>query len=56
MGECERVHMQNMEQLHAHDCHIEPQATEYHTKSTHMYNTGTVSRALALIPGPREGG
>ena len=21
----------------------EPQATEYHTKSTHMYNTGTVS-------------
>jgi len=23
----------------------EPQVTEYHTKSTHMYNTGTVSEA-----------
>jgi len=40
--------MQNMDQLHAYDCYqnvTEPQATEYHTKSTHMYNTGTVSQA-----------
>jgi len=29
-------------------CHqnvTEPQVTEYHTKSTHVYNTGTVSQA-----------
>jgi len=40
--------MQNMDQLHAHDCHqigTEPLTTEYHTKHTHMYNTGTVSQA-----------
>jgi len=33
--------MQNVDQLHAQDYHqnvIEPQATEYHTKSTHTYN------------------
>ena len=36
-----------MEQLHAYDCHqnvTEPQATEYHKISTHVYNTGTVSQ------------
>jgi len=34
MGKCERVHVQNMEQLHARDCLTEPQATEIiaHTK------------------------
>jgi len=29
-----------MDQLHAHDCYqnvTEPQATEYHTKSTHVH-------------------
>jgi len=38
--------MQNVEHLHAHDCHQDvtvPQATEYHTKSTHVYNIRTVS-------------
>jgi len=38
--------MQNMEQLHAHDCYqnvTEPQATEI--RSTHVHNTGTVSQA-----------
>ena len=38
-GRCEQVHVQNVDQLHAHDCHqnvTEPQATEYHTKSTHV--------------------
>ena len=47
-GEPERVHMQNVDRLHAHDCYqnvTEPQTTEYHTKSTHVYNTGTVSQA-----------
>ena len=42
-GEPDRVHTQNMEQLHAFDCHqnvAEPQATENHK----MY-TGTVSQA-----------
>jgi len=36
-GEPERVHMQNMDQVHAQDYHqnvTEPQATEYHTKRT----------------------
>ena len=40
--------MQNVDQVHTQDYHqnaTEPQATEYHTKSTHMYNTGTVSQA-----------
>jgi len=40
--------MQNVDQVHAQDYHqnvTEPQATEYHTKSTHVYNTGTVSQA-----------
>jgi len=53
MGECEHVPMQNMEQLRARDCHhnvTEPQATEYHTKSIHIHNTGTVSWALASFP------
>ena len=36
-GKPGRVHMQNMEQLHAYDdCH-QNQATEYHNKCTHMY-------------------
>jgi len=42
------VHMQNIDQLHGRDCYqnvTEPQATEYHTKSTHLYNKGTVSQA-----------
>ena len=46
-GEPDRVHTQNMEQLHAFDCHqnvAEPQATENHIKYTHVY-TGTVSQA-----------
>jgi len=33
--------------MHAYDCNqnvTEPQTTEYH-KSTHVYNTGTVSQA-----------
>jgi len=34
----------------------EPQATDYNTRSTHIYNTGTVSQALVLFPGPREMG
>jgi len=39
--------VQNMEQLHAFDCHqnvAEPQATENHIKYTQVY-TGTVSQA-----------
>jgi len=46
-GEPDRVHMQNMEQLHAYDCHqnvTEPQATENHIKYTPGY-TGTASQA-----------
>jgi len=33
--------------MHGYDCYqnvTEPQATEYHTKSTNEYNTGTVSQ------------
>ena len=49
VGEPDRVHAQNMEQLHAFDCHqnvVEPQATENHIKYTHVYvYTGTVSQA-----------
>ena len=51
------MHVQNVEQLHVHDCYqnvSEPQAREYHTKSTHIYNTVNVSQALALFPGLRE--
>ena len=47
-GEPERVHVQKVYQLHSYDCYrnvTEPQANEYHTKSTHMYNTGTVGHA-----------
>jgi len=51
-GEPERLYMNNVEQLHAHDCHrklwlniAQPQATERH-KSKHMHsymhNTGKV--------------
>jgi len=46
-GEPDRVHAQNMEQLHAFDYHqnvAEPQATENHIKYTQVY-TGTVSQA-----------
>jgi len=46
-GEPDRVHVQNMEQLHAFDCHqnvAEPQATGNHIKYTHVY-TGTVNQA-----------
>jgi len=42
-GKPDRVHTQNMEQLHALDCHqnvAEPQATE-----NHITYTGTVSQA-----------
>jgi len=47
-GKPERVHVQSVDQLHAHDCYqnvTEPQATEYRAKSIHMYNIGTVSQA-----------
>ena len=46
-GEPDQIHMQNMEQLHAYDCHqnvAEPQVTENHIKYTHVY-TVTVSQA-----------
>ena len=46
-GEPDRVHVQNMEQLHEFDCHqnvAEPQATENHIKYTQVYS-GTVSQA-----------
>ena len=39
-GEPDRVHAQNMEQLHAFDCHqnvAEPQATENHKIYTHVH-------------------
>jgi len=42
-GEPERLHIQNMEQLHAHDCH--PNVTEtsgpriWHTKNTNTCTT-----------------
>ena len=45
-SEPDPVHAQNMEQLHAFDCHqnvAEPQATENHIKYTHVY-TVTVSQ------------
>ena len=47
LEDSQQIHMQNMEQLHAYDCHqnvTEPQATENHIKYTHVY-TGTVSQA-----------
>jgi len=40
--------VQNVDQLRAYDCcenATEPQATEDHTKSKHVYNRGTVSQA-----------
>ena len=44
--------LQNMEQLHAHDCHqnlTEPQATECHKKvHAHLYNTGTLESNFGL--------
>jgi len=43
------VHVQNVDQLHAHDCYqnvTELQATEYHTKSTHVYNAETNESGL----------
>ena len=46
-GDPDRVHVQNMEQIHAFDCHqnvAEPQATENHIKYTHAY-TRTVNQA-----------
>jgi len=39
-GEPDRVHMQNMEQYHAFDCHqnvAEPQAAENHVKYTRVH-------------------
>ena len=50
-GEPDRVHAQNMEQLHAFDCHqnvAEPQATENHTKYTYVY-TGTACESGLVI-------
>ena len=48
-GEHDRVHAQNMEQIHAFHRHqnvAEPQATENHTKYTHVYTVHvTVSQA-----------
>ena len=47
-GKPEQVHVLNVEQLHAHNCHqdvTEPEITEYRAKGTHMYNIGTVSQA-----------
>jgi len=43
-GKPDRVHAQNMEQLHAFDCHqnvAEPQATENHIKYTALVKTRT---------------
>jgi len=48
-GECKQVHVQNMEQLQVHDCPTEPQATEYHTKTTHVYSAGTVCQAYSRL-------
>ena len=48
-GEPDRVHVQNMEQLHAFDCRqnvAKPQATENHIKYTHVY---TVTRSQAWL-------
>ena len=39
-GEPDGVHMQNIEQLNAYDCHqnvTEPRTTEYRQKKSHMY-------------------
>ena len=36
----EQVHVQNVDQFHAHDCHqnvTESQATEYHTKGSYTH-------------------
>jgi len=45
--------MQNMDQLQAQDYHqnvTEPQVTEYHTKSTHMYNSESgLAKAQRLL-------
>ena len=49
-GEPDRVHTQNMEQLHAYDCHqnvTEPQATENHMKYTRVYRD--CESGLAII-------
>ena len=48
-GEDKQVSVQNMEQLQVHDCPTEPQATEYHTKTTHVYNAGTVCQAYSRL-------
>jgi len=41
--------MQNVDQLHAYDMLSELNLRSHNiTKSTHMYNTGTVSEAYAL--------
>jgi len=46
-----------VDQLHAYDCYqnvTEPQATEYHTKSTHayVYNTGGLTKACCTQAAP----
>jgi len=46
--------MQNMEQLHAHDCHTEPQATEYHKKYTHVQHRNCQS-GLSVDPRSKRG-
>ena len=57
-GEPERVHVQNMEQLHAHDRyqnvteHKKPQATVHETKSTDMHNTDWLRRLASLAGMP----
>ena len=59
-GKPYQVHMQNMEQLHEHDCHqnvIETQATEYHKKYTCVHGNcklglATIYKACSTQAGP----
>jgi len=55
-GEPEQIHIQNTEQLHAHDCHRDATETSghrlWHKKYKHMHNTGTKSQAMAQWSSP----
>ena len=56
-GEPKRVHMQNVEQLNAHDCHqnvIEYSTTSSHQKKTLIYKTGAVSWASGSLAHPTQ--
>jgi len=51
LGEPEQIHMQNMEQLHAYDCHqnvTEPQATD-NRKITYTHLQRNCESGLAII-------